>query len=85
VRGELLATKATRQMPTLRILLSLWSSPLLRDIAMRKILLSIIITGAVLGTCAAVGQQRDVGSFERVKAKTFGKEYFRPLFTLFRG
>jgi hypothetical protein len=43
---------------------------------MRKILLSIIIAGAVLATCATVAQERDAGSFERVKAKTFGKEKF---------
>ena len=43
---------------------------------MRKILASIIITGYALGTCAAVGQEPDTGSFQQVKIKTFDKEKF---------
>ena len=43
---------------------------------MRRILISIIVAGSVLGTCTAVGQERGMGSFERVKAKTFDKEKF---------
>jgi len=43
---------------------------------MRKTLLSIIITGIALGSCAAVGQESGIGSFERVKAKTFAKDKF---------
>ncbi len=43
---------------------------------MRKILLSIIFAACALGTCVAVGQQADMGSFEQVKTKTFDKEKF---------
>jgi hypothetical protein len=43
---------------------------------MRRILVSIIIAGYALGTCVAVGQQADMGSFEQVKTKTFDKEKF---------
>ena len=43
---------------------------------MRKILLSIIVAAYALGTCVAVGQEVDMGSFEQVKTKTFDKEKF---------
>ena len=43
---------------------------------MRKILLSIIFAAYSLGTCVAVGQEVDMGSFEQVKTKTFDKEKF---------
>ena len=43
---------------------------------MRRTFLSIIIAGCVIATCVAIGQEREPGSFERVKAKTFDKEKF---------
>ena len=43
---------------------------------MRKILVSIIVANAVLGTWVAIAQERGIGSFEQVKAKTFDKEQF---------
>jgi hypothetical protein len=41
-----------------------------------RILLSTIIAGSMLGNLAAFGQQTSLGSFEKVKAKTFAKEKF---------
>ena len=49
---------------------------MLPTMTMRKILLSMIVTAYALGTCVAVGQEPDMGSFEQVKTKTFDKEKF---------
>ncbi len=48
----------------------------IRGMPIRKLLLPIIIAGYALGTCVAVGQEPDTGSFEQVKTKTFDKEKF---------
>ena len=43
---------------------------------MWRILSSIIIASCVFGPCAAVSQDGESGTFERVKAKSFDKEKF---------
>ena len=46
------------------------------NMAMRRILLSIVVAAYALGTFVAVGQETDMGSFAQVKTKTFDKEKF---------
>jgi len=43
---------------------------------MQRFLLSIILTSCVIVTGTAIGQERALGSFEQVKAKSFDKEKF---------